>query len=130
MTRATLSVWFVATLLASSAMHATPVSGAASVAPDTCSIAPNAPETMTPAGGNASPQLPESWANVVPVPASPEQPGTPAPTPLFECSPTCPYYYTYCQEICTNRGGIKSFNCIPTYPPHCATFTCTCNKGL
>lgn len=62
--------------------------------------------------------------------AAPEQPGTPPAQWLFECSPLCSYYYGICQEECTLRGGIKSFYCTPPPPGLCASFTCTCNKGL
>jgi hypothetical protein len=69
-------------------------------------------------------------ASTAGAPAAPEQPGTPPAQWLYECSPLCSYYYTICQEECTFRGGIKSFYCTPPPPGLCASFTCTCNKGL
>ncbi len=61
---------------------------------------------------------------------APAPPVAQNPIPLFACVPTCDYYQSYCTTICSGRGGVKSFGCTPTFSPHCASFTCTCNLGF
>jgi hypothetical protein len=96
---------------------------AAAAAPAISSIASAAPDI-----GVASPNSPADGTEVAPAPTPPEQPGTPPPTWKILCSPTCPYYYSFCQEVCGTRG-IKSFTCMPVPPGTfgCARYTCTCN---
>jgi hypothetical protein len=134
-----LSVLCVATLTTAAAMaaptatapQATASTAAASqaispaVAAPRTAAAPAAPPADTTAdlcgaASSGSSGLPGLFAGV----------GIPRMEPLVECVPTCPYYYTYCTELCSGLGGVKSFICTPAPPGECAMWTCTCNKSL
>jgi hypothetical protein len=86
-----------------------------------------------PAQPAASPELCSAAAGAV-VAAAPGAAfagvGMPALEPRIACMPTCPYYSSYCQELCTNLGGVKSFSCTPAPPGFCASWSCTCNRTL
>jgi hypothetical protein len=86
--------------------------------------------TATSSAGEASPAPGAATTQAALVPQAPAPPTTPPAQWLYACVPQCSYYYSYCQELCSGRGGIKFFTCTPPPPGLCAHFTCTCNKGL